>query len=123
MRNSVETNIISMQQYLSRCLFAAFFLLNRYSMCLFIKIRIFFLIWPQILLCFSLSIYRKEICPPGYHHRHNGIVAARELGHTIYGYTLHRIALWSHQSAQTASSEQWIMQIKNVSLGNFPPKP
>ena len=26
------------------------------------------------------------MCPPGY--RHNGIIAARELGHTMYGYTL-----------------------------------
>ena len=26
------------------------------------------------------------MCPPGYHH--NGIMAARELGHTMYGYTL-----------------------------------
>ena len=24
------------------------------------------------------------MCPPGYHH--NGIMAARELGHTMYGY-------------------------------------
>ena len=27
------------------------------------------------------------MCPPGYHH--NGIMAARELGHTMYGYTLY----------------------------------
>ena len=26
------------------------------------------------------------MCPPGYHH--NGIMAARELGHTMYDYTL-----------------------------------
>ena len=25
------------------------------------------------------------MCPPGYHH--NGIMAARELGHTMYGYS------------------------------------
>ena len=24
------------------------------------------------------------MCPPGYHH--NGIIAAHELGHTMYGY-------------------------------------
>ena len=24
------------------------------------------------------------MCPPGYNH--NGIIAARELGHTMYGY-------------------------------------
>ena len=56
------------------------------------------------------------MCPPGYHH--NGIMAARELGHTMYGYTL-----WSHQSAQTASSERCIMQIVNVCLRDSPPNP
>ena len=45
------------------------------------------------------------MCPPGCHH--NGFMATTELGHRMYGYTLWgRIALWSHQSAQTASSEQ-----------------
>ena len=34
-----------------------------------------------------------------------------------------RIALWSHQSAQTASSERCIMQIVNVSLRDSPPNP
>ena len=57
------------------------------------------------------------MCPPGYHH--NGIMAARELGPTMYGW----IALWSHQSAQTASSERCIMQIVNVSLRDSPPNP
>ena len=28
----------------------------------------------------------NTMCPPGYHH--NGFMAARELGHTMYGYTL-----------------------------------
>ena len=30
--------------------------------------------------------YNRTMCPPGYHH--NGIMAARELEHTMYGYTL-----------------------------------
>ena len=34
-----------------------------------------------------------------------------------------RIALWGHQIAQIESSEQCIMQIVNVSLGNSPPNP
>ena len=34
-----------------------------------------------------------------------------------------RIALWSHRSAQTASSERCIMQIVNVSLRDSPPNP
>ena len=34
-----------------------------------------------------------------------------------------RIALWSHQSAQTASSERCIMQIVNVFLRDSPPNP
>ena len=35
----------------------------------------------------SLStLVTRTMCPPGYHH--NGIMAARELGHTMYGYTL-----------------------------------
>ena len=54
------------------------------------------------------------MCPPGYHH--NGIMVARELGATRCTVTHCRIALWSHQSAQTASSERCIMQIVNVSL-------
>ena len=31
-------------------------------------------------------IHNYTICPPGYHP--HGIIAARELGHTMYGYTL-----------------------------------
>ena len=62
------------------------------------------------------------MCPPGYHH--NGFMATPELGHRMYGYTLWgRIALWSHQSAQTASSELCIMQIVNVPSGDSPPNP
>ena len=34
-----------------------------------------------------------------------------------------RIAMWIHQSAQTASSERCIMQIVNVSLRDSPPNP
>ena len=33
-----------------------------------------------------IYIYNRTMCPPGYHH--NGIMAARELGQTMYGYTL-----------------------------------
>ena len=43
------------------------------------------------------------MCPPGYHH--NGFMATPELGDRMYGYTLQgRIALWSHQGAQTGNS-------------------
>ena len=55
------------------------------------------------------------MCPPGNHD--NDIMAACELGHMMYGNVTHykcRIALWSHQSAQTVSSEQCI--IINYSL-------
>ena len=34
-----------------------------------------------------------------------------------------RIALWSHQSAQTASSERCIMRIVNAPQGDSPPNP
>ena len=44
------------------------------------------------------------VCPPGCHH--NGLMATPELGRTV---THCWIALWSHKSAQTASSERSIM--------------
>ena len=70
-----------------------------------------FLVFPS-----SGNMARKQcitMCPPGC--RHNGFIATPELGHRMYGYTLWgRIALWSHQSAQTASSELCIVQIVNV---------
>ena len=70
-----------------------------------------FLVFPS-----SGNMARKQcitMCPPGC--QHNGFIATPELGHRMYGYTLWgRIALWSHQSAQTASSELCIVQIVNV---------
>ena len=62
------------------------------------------------------------MCPPGYHH--NGFMATPELGHRMYGYTLWgRIASLSHQSAQTASIDECIVQIVNVPQGDSPPDP
>ncbi len=62
------------------------------------------------------------MCPPGCHH--NGFMVTPKLGHRMYGYTLwERIALWSHQSAQTASSEPCIVQIVNVLHRLSPPNP
>ena len=56
-----------------------------------------------------------------YHlgYPHDGFMATPELGHRMCGYTLWgRIALWSHQSAQTTSSERCIVQIVNVPQGD-----
>ena len=62
------------------------------------------------------------MCPPGYHH--NGFMATPKLWHRMYGYTLWgMIALGSNQSAQTASSEECIMQIVNVPIRDSPPNP
>ena len=62
------------------------------------------------------------MCLPGYHH--NGFMATPELGHRMYGYTLFgRIALWSHHSAQTASSGRWTVQIVKVPQGDSPNNP
>ncbi len=53
------------------------------------------------------------MCPPGCHH--NGFMATPGFGHRMHGYTLRgRVVLWSHESAQTASSELGIVQIMNV---------
>ena len=69
-----------------------------------------------------MYIVYKTMYPLGYHH--NGFMVTPEFGHRMYGYTLwRRIALWSHQSAQTASSEQCIVQIVNVAQGDSPPNP
>lgn len=39
------------------------------------------------------------MCPPGYNH-----MATPKLEHGMYSYTLGKIALWSHKSAQTTNS-------------------
>ena len=50
--------------------------------------------------------------PPGYYH--NGFMATPDLGHRICGSHCW-IALWSHKSAQTASSEGSNMPVVNTS--------
>ena len=64
-----------------------------------------------------IYIQRITMCPHGYHH--SGSMATPALGtrdvrlHIVWicAYTLFWIALWSHQSAQTANSERCIVQI------------
>ena len=57
-------------------------------------------------VCNSYSFSRLKrltMCPPSYHH--NGFMATPELGHRMYCYLFGgRKSLWSHQSAQSASS-------------------
>ena len=48
------------------------------------------------------------MCPPGYHH--NDIMAARELGHTMYGYTLYDCIV---ESPECSNCEQWAMHNAN----------
>ena len=53
------------------------------------------------------------MCPPGCHH--TGFMAAPELGHRMYGYTLCRkIVLKSQQRSQTVNTELCIVQIVNI---------
>ena len=52
------------------------------------------------------------MCPHGYHH--NGFMATPALGTQEVHLHIVWIALWSHQSAQTAYSERCIVQIVNV---------
>ena len=55
-------------------------------------------------MAYIYVLFDKTMCSHGYHH--NGVMATPELGHRMYSYTLWgRIALWSHQIAQIASSE------------------
>ena len=52
------------------------------------------------------------MCPHGYHH--SGSMATPALGTRDVRLHIVWIALWSHQSAQTASSERCIVQKVNV---------
>ena len=52
------------------------------------------------------------MCPHGYHH--SGSMATAALGTRDVRLHIVWIALWSHQSAQTASSERCIVQKVNV---------
>ena len=61
------------------------------------------------------------MCPHGYHH--SGSMATPALGTRDVRLHIVWIALWSHQSAQTASSEQCIVQKVNVPQGGSPPNP
>ena len=48
------------------------------------------------------------MCPHGYHH--NGFMATPALGtQDVRLHIVGRIALWSHQSAQTVNSERCII--------------
>ena len=59
------------------------------------------------------------MCPHGYHH--SGSMANPALGTRDVRLHIVWIALWSHQSAQTASSERCIVQKVNVPQGGSPP--
>ena len=61
------------------------------------------------------------MCPHGYHH--SGSMATPALGTWDVRLHIVWIALWSHQSAQTASSERCIVQKVNVPQGGSPPNP
>ena len=61
------------------------------------------------------------MCPHGYHH--SGSMATPALGTRDVRLHIVWIALWSHQSAQTASSERCIVQKVNVPQGGSPPNP
>ena len=61
------------------------------------------------------------MCPHGYHH--SGSMATPALGTRDVYLHIVWIALWSHQSAQTASSERCIVQKVNVPQGGSPPNP
>ena len=61
------------------------------------------------------------MCPHGYHH--SGSMATPALGTRDVRLHIVWIALWSHQSAQTASSERCILQKVNVPQGGSPPNP
>ena len=51
-------------------------------------------------------------------------MATPEIGLRMYGYILRqRIALWSHQSALTESSEQCIVQIERLYRDSSLPNP
>ena len=77
--------------------------------------------------CNPLDIYiyiyiqRITMCPHGYHH--SGSMATPALGTRDVRLHIVWIALWSHQSAQTASSERCIVQKVNVPQGGSPPNP
>ena len=59
------------------------------------------------------------MCPHGYHH--SGSMATPALGTRDVRLHIVWIALWSHQSAQTASSERCIVQKVNVPQGALHP--
>ena len=66
-----------------------------------------------------IYIQRITMCPHGYHH--SGSMATPALGTRDVRLHIVWIALWSHQSAQTASSERCIVQKVNVPQGALHP--
>ena len=78
---------------------------------------------PLVLILVHIYIYIQRItmCPHGYHH--SGSMATPALGTRDVRLHIVWIALWSHQSAQTASSERCIVQKVNVPQGGSPPNP
>ena len=62
------------------------------------------------------------MCPHGYHHSGSRSMATPALGTRDVRLHIVWIALWSHQSAQTVSSERCIVQKVNVPQGGSPPK-
>ena len=62
------------------------------------------------------NIQRITMFPHGYHH--NGFMETPALGTQEVLLHIVWIALWSHQSAQTANSGQCIVQIVNTTLTN-----
>ena len=71
----------------------------------------------------NIYIQRITMCPHGYHH--NGFMATPALGRQDVRLNIvwKDIALWSHQSGQTANSERCIEQIMNVPQRGSPPNP
>ena len=67
------------------------------------------------------NIQRITMCPHGYHH--SGSMATPALGTRDVRLHIVWIALWSHQSAQTVSSERCIVPKVNVPQGGSPPNP
>ena len=61
------------------------------------------------------------MCPHGYHH--SGSMETPALGTRDVRLHIVWIALWSHQSAQTASSQRCIVQKVKVPQGGSPPNP
>ena len=79
----------------------------------------YFFVWKAYIFQIHKSITMCSLSYPSY-----GFMTTPEIGHRMYNYTLcGRKALWSHESARTASSERCIVQILNVPQGDSLPNP